>query len=123
MKQKRRIWKLSEMNKPNLIQLIQELDCKKQDLEVVIQPSKDKRTLEQNARLWPLYKSIGDCLGYTEDEMHLLMGFKFLRRHKYIGDVMVEYIESTTKLDTKQMAQYQESVEIWASQMGWSWDD
>lgn len=122
MTQKKRTWNLSEMNRPNLIQLIQELDCK-QDWQIIIQKSKDSRTIEQNRRLWDLYRNIGNFLGYTADELHLLMGYKFLRQHEYVGNTMVEYIESTTELDTKQMAQYQESIEIWASQMGWSWDD
>ena len=122
MTQKKRTWNLSEMNKLNLIQLIQELDCK-QDWQIIIQKSKDSRTIEQNRRLWDLYRNIGNFLGYTADELHLLMGYKFLRQHEYVGDTMVEYIESTTELDTKQMAQYQESIEIWASQMGWSWND
>ena len=122
MTQKKRTWNLSEMNKLNLIQLIQELDCK-QDWQIIIQKSKDSRTIEQNRRLWDLYRNIGNFLGYTADELHLLMGYKFLRQHEYVGDTMVEYIESTTKLNTKQMLQYQESIEIWASQMGWSWTD
>lgn len=122
MTQKKRTWNLSEMNRPNLIQLIQELDCKL-DWQIIIQKSKDSRTIEQNRRLWDLYRNIGNFLGYTADELHLLMGYKFLRQHEYVGNTMVEYIESTTELDTKQMAQYQESIEIWASQMGWSWDE
>lgn len=122
MTQKKRTWNLSEMNRSNLIQLIQELDCK-QDWQIIIQKSKDSRTIEQNRRLWDLYRNIGNFLGYTADELHLLMGYKFLRQHEYVGNTMVEYIESTTELNTKQMAQYQESIEIWASQMGWSWDE
>ena len=90
---------------------------------MVIRISKSKRTLEQNARLWDLYKSVGNYLGYTADECHLLFGYKFLRQHKYVGDQLIEFIESTTKLDTAQMARYQEQIEFWASQMGWSWDE
>jgi len=122
MTQKKRTWNLSALNRPNLIQLIQELDCSI-NWQIIIQPAKVSRTNDQNRRLWDLYRNIGNFLGYTADELHLLMGFKFLRQHQYVGDTMVEYIESTTKLDTKQMMQYQESIEIWASQLGWSWND
>lgn len=90
---------------------------------MVIRISKSKRTLEQNARLWDLYRSVGDYLGYTADEVHLLMGFKFLRHHKYVGDQLIEFIESTTKLNTAEMAQYQERIEIYAGQLGWSWNE
>ena len=90
---------------------------------MTIQESKDDRSLAQNRRLWDLYRNVGSFLGYTADEVHLLMGYKFLRQHKYVGDNLVEYIESTTELDTAQMASYQTQIEYWAGQMGWSWDD
>lgn len=122
MMQKKRIWKLSESNRPNLIQLIQSLDCQKH-WQVTIQESKDDRTLAQNRRLWDLYRHIGNFLGYTADECHLLFSYKWLRQHKYVGNTLVEYIESTTELNTAQMADYQNQIEYWAGQMGWSWDD
>ena len=51
------------------------------------------------------------------------MGYKFLRMHKYVGDQLIELIESTKNLDTARMAEYQEKIEIYASQLGWSWND
>ena len=122
MMQNQKLWKLSKANLPNLTTYLASLDFNQQ-WEVVIRKSKSKRTLEQNSRLWDLYRSIGDYLGYTADEMHLLMGFKLLRMHKYVGDQLIEYIESTTKLDTAEMARYQEQIELYASQLGWSWND
>lgn len=94
------------------------LDFSKQ-WEVIIKEKEDKRTLEQNSRLWKLYTSIGDYLGYTKDEVHDLMGFKFLRYQREIAGEIIEDIESTTKLDTEKMAWYQQQIEFWASQMGW----
>jgi len=92
--------------------------------EILIRESKSQRTLDQNRRLWDLYRSVGDHLGYTADEMHLLMGYKFLRQNKYIGNDLIEFIESTTALDTSKMATYQSQIEYWAGQMGWGgWDD
>ena len=122
MMQNQKLWKLSKANLPNLTTYLASLDFSQQ-WEVVIRKSKSARTLEQNSRLWDLYRSIGDYLGYSADEMHLLMGFKFLRMHKYVGDQLIEYIESTTKLDTAEMARYQEQIELYASQLGWSWND
>ena len=51
--QKKRIWKLSEANRQNLITLIEGLDCQTQ-WQVTIQEAKDKdqRTLDQNRRYW-----------------------------------------------------------------------
>lgn len=122
--QKKRIWNLSENNRPNLLKLITELDCQK-SWQVTIQESKakDQRSLEQNRRYWDIMRHAGQYLGYTSDELHLLCGWKFLRQHKYVGNTLVEYIESTTELDTAQMANYQSQIEYWLTQMGWSWDD
>ena len=120
--QNQRLWKLSKANLANLTTYLASLDFS-QNWEVVIRTSKSVKTLEQNSRLWALYRSIGNHLGYTEDEMHLLMGYKFLRTFTYIGNELVESIESTKKLDTKRMAEYQEKIELYASQLGWSWDE
>ena len=122
MTQNHKLWKLSKANLPNLTTYLASLDFS-QNWEVVIRKSKSIKTLEQNSRLWALYRSIGNYLGYTEDEMHLLMGYKFLRMHKYVGDQLIELIESTKNLDTARMAEYQEKIEIYASQLGWSWND
>jgi hypothetical protein len=124
MMQKKRIWKLSEANRQNLIKLIQDLDCQK-NWQVTIQESnsKDQRTLDQNRRYWDLMRHGGQFLGYTSDELHLLCGWKFQRQHKYVGNTLIEYIQSTTELDTAQMAEYQNQIEYWLTQMGWSWDD
>ena len=122
MTQNHKLWKLSKANLPNLTTYLASLDFS-QNWEVDIRISKSTRTIEQNRRLWDLYRSVGNYLGYTADEVHLLMGYKFLRQHKYVGNDLIEFIESTTKLNTAQMTTYQEQIEFWASQMGWSWND
>ena len=93
------------------------------EYEIRVAKRKSKRTLEQNARLWALYRSIGDFIGVTDDEMHEYMGNKFLRYVRTINGEEVFSIESTTKLDTKRMAEYQEKIEAWAAtELGWSFD-
>lgn len=89
---------------------------------MIIEEVVDDRTLEQNSRLWKLYESVGNYLGYTKNEMHDLCGWMFLRYQIKVGDEVIEKIESTKNLSTKKMAAYQEQIEIYASQMGWSWD-
>jgi hypothetical protein len=91
---------------------------------VIIQKSKDNRTLKQNARLWPLYKSVGDFLGYTQDECHIMFGEMFLKEQVVIGEgtpnqTVVTRTRSTTDLNTAEMATYQEMIEIEAGKMGW----
>jgi hypothetical protein len=50
------------------------------------------------------------------------MGYKFLRYQTEIAGNPVELVKSTTKLNTKEMTEYQEHIEQWASQLGWSWE-
>lgn len=88
--------------------------------QVLIKKRPDSRSVEQNARLWMLYTSIGDYLGYTAEEVHQLMGYKFLLIEKYVGKEKITLIRSTTKLSVKEMAEYQDKICAWASHLGWS---
>ena len=88
--------------------------------QVLIKQRNSDRSIEQNARLWELYTSIGDYLGYTAQEIHELMGFKFLLEEKSIGREKITRIKSTTKLSVKDMSEYQTKVEAWAANLGWS---
>jgi len=90
--------------------------------QVIIKKRADSRSVEQNARLWSLYTSIGNYLGYTAEEIHQLMGFKFLLIEKYVGRDKITLVRSTTKLNVKEMAEYQEKIEAWAANMGWSYE-
>lgn len=94
------------------------------DYEIKVKKRKSQRSIEQNSRLWALYRNIGDFIGVSDDDMHEYMGNKFLKVLKKINGEDVMSIESTTKLDTKKMAEYQEKIEAWAStELGWSWQD
>ena len=86
--------------------------------EVAIKPHKRKRSDEQNRRLWSIYRVIGDELGYTDDEIHALMVYKHLGMlTKEIAGQTIEYLPSTTKLNTSEMSEYQERIERWAGTM------
>lgn len=90
--------------------------------QVLIKKRADSRSVEQNARLWSLYTSIGNYLGYSAEEVHQLMGYKFLLIEKYVGRDKITLVRSTTKLDVKDMSEYMEKIEAWASNMGWSYE-
>lgn len=112
-------WVLTKENLPYLIETrLNKLDWSKKWV-VNISELKDKRTLPQNARLWKLYESIGNYLGYTKDEMHDYFGQRLLRYQTEICGEIVERVESTTQLSTERMAWYQEQIEIIAASMGW----
>ena len=114
-------WSLNQQNLNNLLEKIKALDFTKR-WRVNIVEEKTVRSLEQNERLWALYGSVANHLGEDPATIHELMGYKFLREQREICGNPVELIKSTTKLDSKQMAEYQENIERWASQLGWSFE-
>jgi hypothetical protein len=112
---------LTKYNYENLLTKIKALDLSKR-WRVNISEEKVVRSLEQNERLWSLYSSVANYTGEDPTTIHELMGYKFLRYQTEIAGNAVELVRSTTKLDSKQMAEYQEHIEQWASQLGWSWE-
>lgn len=115
---------ISYTNLPVLIAKLQDLITQFPDKnwQVLIKERQSARSVEQNSRLWELYTSIGNYLGYTAEEMHQLLGYKFLLEEKWIGKDKITRIKSTTKLSVKDMGEYMEKIEAWASNLGWSWE-
>jgi hypothetical protein len=82
-------------------------------VEVVIRKYKSKRSNEQNSYYWGVVLDIlSKHTGYESDEMHEILKFKFLRK-RINNDV--EYVQSTTKLNTAEMEEYLEKVRRWAA--------
>jgi hypothetical protein len=119
--QKHRPFNITKSNLPVLMAKLNDLVEQEGNWQVLIKERNSDRSVEQNARLWELYSSVGNYLGYSAEEMHDLMGYKFLLIEKNIGRERVTKVLSTTKLNVKDMQQYQEKIEAWASNLGWSW--
>ena len=121
---KHKPFNITKSNLPVLVLKLQDLleQQPENNWQVIIKERSSDRSLEQNARLWDLYTSIGDYLGYTAQEVHELMGYKFLLEEKNVGRERITRIKSTTKLSVKEMGDYQNKIEAWASNMGWSYD-
>lgn len=109
---------LSPSNVDNFITKLKALDLESVSYVANVVEKKKSRTLEQNSRLWKLYTELGNYIGHTPDEVHTLMGWKFLRTQDYIHGEQVELIKSTTKLNIAEMADYQNNIEQWASSIG-----
>lgn len=115
---------LSPHNVDNFISKLKQLDLTNVRYVANVVEKKSNRTIEQNSRLWKLYTELGNHIGETPDNVHELMGYKFLREQKIINGETVETIKSTTKLNTAEMAQYQTQIEIWANQqLGFYFDE
>ena len=112
---------ITRSNLPVLVQKLNDLVEQEGNWQVLIKERNSDRSVEQNARLWELYTSVGNYLGYTAQEVHELMGYKFLLTEKNIGREKITRIASTTKLSVRDMQAYQEKIEAWASNLGWSW--
>ncbi len=112
---------LTKYNLENFLEKIKSLDLSKR-WRVNVTEEKAVRSLEQNERLWSLYGSIANYIGEDPSTVHELMGYKFLRYQTEIAGNPVELVKSTTKLTTKEMTEYQENCERWASSLGWSWE-
>jgi len=121
---KHKPFNITKQNLPVLIAKLQDLLEYHPEInwQVLIKERSSDRSVEQNSRLWDLYTSVGNYLGYTADEIHDLMGYKFLLIEKYIGREKVTKVLSTTKLSVKHMSEYQEKIEAWASNLGWSYE-
>lgn len=79
-------------------------------IELIISPVKDYRSLKLNRTYWMYLTMIGDHLGYTKHEMHDYF------KSKYLCDITVVNGEetitciSTSDLPTKEFCEYLESI-------------
>ena len=120
--QKHKPFNITKSNLPVLVARLNDLvEDEGTNYQVLIKIRDSDRSVEQNARLWELYTSVGNYLGYPAQDVHDLMGYKFLLIEKNVGREKITKVQSTTKLSVKDMAAYQEKIEAWASNLGWSW--
>lgn len=87
---------------------------------VTIQKLKSHRSIQQNRYWWLAMTILGNELGYSKEETHELMKFKFLKRERVIektGEIL-EYIESTTTLGKSDFADMVTDMVRWAASMG-----
>ena len=114
-------WIITKQNLPFLIEKLEALDFTKK-WKIVLTENKEIRTNEQNDRLWAMYKAIGDYIGYSQDEMHKILKFKFLRTERILNDESFEVLKSTTSLSVEEMTDYMDKIEAWAAtELGFAW--
>ena len=90
--------------------------------DVSIREHKDSRSIQQNKRYWALITEISSYLGYTTDEIHSMLAYKFLSyKEDMLGDEVV-IVPSTTKLKIKEFNAYYDQVEQFAYGLGFKLD-
>lgn len=90
------------------------------ELEVTIQKKVQNRSIQQNRLWWAIMSIVGNEIGMSKEELHEVCKYKFLKREMVIpatGEV-VEYLESTTKLNKVEFGELIEKLTIWAGEMG-----
>lgn len=87
-------------------------------VEVRIQKLKSKRSDQQNRYWWAIVTILSHELGYTKDELHEILKFKFLKRSKAdekTGEIF-EYLGSTATLNKTEFADMTSELIRWSAE-------
>ena len=85
-------------------------------VDVIIEKQSKNRSNRQNKYLWAVcYKLIADHTGYTDEEIHEILKYKFLRKHFTVGDEQYDVGGTTTKLTTVEFEEYTEKIRRWGA--------
>jgi len=83
------------------------------EIQLSISQKRSIRSERQNKYYWKVIIGLlSEHLGYTKDEMHEALASHFL---KDVLDNGMEYVKSTSRLNTKEMEEYHSQIRQWAS--------
>jgi len=85
------------------------------DVEITVRKKRAKRSDDQN-RLYHAYlKLLSEHTGYSTEEMHSIIGYKFRLVNKVDESTgeMFQYIRSTTKMNKLQFADHIKEIQDW----------
>lgn len=108
--------KLQKNVTAQIVDTLQEFSGKA--VEIIIKRKSAKRSDRQNRYWWVLVTILSNDLGYTKEEMHEILKYKFLKREKVderTGLVM-EYLGSTTELNKMEFADMITDLRRWSEQ-------
>jgi hypothetical protein len=101
-------------NKRLFIDSLREFEGK--EIEIRIRERSANRSKEQNSLYWIWIDILSKETGYTKDEMHTLIKYKFLKRNVVDENgVESETIKSTTTLTTKEFTLFMNDLLFWAN--------
>ena len=83
-----------------------------QSIEIRIRRVKKHRSVQQNRYYWLIVTMMADHTGFTKDEMHSILRYKFLKSERVNDNtgIVYEYVKSTTELSTIEYEEYLEQV-------------
>lgn len=83
-----------------------------QSIEIIIRRKKKHRSVQQNRYYWLIVTMMAEHTGFTKDEMHSILRYKFLKSERVNDNtgIVYEYVKSTTELSTIEYEEYLEHV-------------
>nr|MCK4930411.1 hypothetical protein [Nanoarchaeota archaeon] len=85
------------------------------EIVIKIREKRDGRSIEQNSLFWVWATLIGAELGYTKQEMAMIIKYKFLQRSEVVEGKEVLIIKSTATLSKDEFNQFLSEVYFWAN--------
>lgn len=110
----------------NLVAFLQKMDLAT-TMEVIVRPFVDRRTIQQNARLWMLHTKAAAYIGCSAEDMHEDMlckvyGYTGVRMPS--GDLKRIPLKRSSQRNKKEFAEFMEQVEaFYISELGIWLDD
>jgi len=105
---------LNDSTKQRILEAIAKLDTSK-DWSLTLGPWKDKRSLDQNARLWKLHSMAAEITGHSPEEMHeFALCRHFGYEEKSCGGIVrrIPLKRSSTR-DKAEFSAFMEATESW----------
>ena len=101
-------------NKTTLVDYIRAIeDGTKVEVEITETP--DIRTNKQNKLWWSWMKIIGNELGYSKNEIHDILKYKFLLREEINDGETTQHLKSTSTLTKTEFNKLTQDVFFWAN--------
>ena len=114
-------FKLNKISRQSLISLIGKMGLDNNEEYYVNIKEKSHRSNAQNKLYWDLITEIGSYLGYTSEEMHGLLAYKYLSHKIEVMDEEVTVVPSTSRLTVKEFNDYIKQVTSFAEGLGFKW--
>ena len=104
----------NEFVRKNVIAYLEKLDIKTA-IEVLVRPFIEKRSLDQNARLWKLHELAAEHTGHSAEEMHEFSLMRYFGMKEISIGQLVRLIplKRSSQRNKKEFRDFMESTESW----------
>ena len=104
----------NEFVRKNVIAYLEKLDIKTA-IEVLVRPFIEKRSLDQNARLWKLHTLAAEFTGHSPEEMHEFALMRYFGTKEISIGQLVRLIplKRSSQRNKKEFRDFMESTESW----------